>query len=127
MPSLSELLADVATVEVQWRTKVVVVNYLPGKVTGAWLAGWGARLKDVVGDDEFMPAHAEFLAEVVTGWDITGDDGQPLTVTAEAILGLPHGLARRIEAAMVADQRSGEAPGASPVGLGQARPPTGTG
>jgi hypothetical protein len=127
MPSLSELLADAATVEVKWRTRLVVVDYLPGKVTGAWLAAWGARLKGIAGDDEFMPAHAELLADVLTGWDITGDDKAPLPVTVEAVLRLPHGLARRIEAAIVADQQaSGEASGTSPVGLGGAKSRTGT-
>jgi hypothetical protein len=127
MPSLEGLLADLDSVEVKWRNEVFRIDYKPGQLTGERLAGWAAKLREISSDEEFMPAYAANLAEIIVGWDVTETaDGEPLPVTAAQLNRLPHALLREIERAIQAGQRPGESPGTSPVGLGQARSRTGT-
>jgi len=84
--SLRALLDDVASVDVPTPAGTLRVTYRPGRITLAL----ALRLQEGAAD---IPAS---LAELIAGWDLLGEDGQPLPVTAETIRALPLTLIQAI-------------------------------
>ncbi len=93
MPSLTEFAALTRTTSVEVDGIAVELTYRPHVLTTAFLLGMYERSME------------ELIGEVVTGWNLTGEDGAVIPLTAEGLGPVPapllHGLWRGIERAAV--------------------------
>jgi hypothetical protein len=91
--SLSKLSHGLATVTVEYDGDTVNVTYATGKVTPHYGASLEGR------------QIAEALPEIVTAWDVLGDDGQPLPCSIDVTRQLPVKFTNAVMAAIQEDQR----------------------
>jgi len=110
---LSALVADRRTLTVPFGDDALTLTYRPSAVN----ATQEARELAERAKGEHLKAQANSLAEIVTSWDVTDDDGKPLAPTAEVIGGLGLEVATRLMRAILADLLPNLATGpASPNG-----------
>jgi len=73
------------TVAVEFDGEIINITYTTGKLTPAV----EARLNDANENNRPASGVADELANIITGWDILGDDGEPVPITAELLHEFP--------------------------------------
>jgi hypothetical protein len=81
---LSAILADRRTLEIPFGEDVLIVVYAPSLVTPRNIS---VALDQE--DDNQSQAVVELLVTLIEEWDLTGDDGQPVAISAETLEILP--------------------------------------
>lgn len=82
---LADLTKATRTVVADYDGLTVNITYAPGKLTPAV----EARLNDANENNRPASGVADELANIITGWDILGDDGEPVPITAELLHEFP--------------------------------------
>lgn len=103
MPRLSALLKNQVTLVVPYRGTAIGITYKPEAVN----ADTQNAIHDRIAKGEIKPnqSDAAFLTEVLTTWDLTGDDDAPLQLNFQVINGLSTGLQLALITAIYDDQR----------------------
>jgi len=96
---LSALVSDRRTLTVPFGDDSLSLTYRPSSVN----ATQEARELAERAKGEHLKAQATSLAEIITSWDVLGDDGKPLAPTAEVIGGLGLEVTTRLMRAILAD------------------------
>lgn len=104
---LSDICKQRVEVKVPINGEELVVGYNPA----AYTPNKAAELDDAEGDD--ARSVAKLLSEVITDWDLIGDDGEPYPTTLEALCDVPNLLLGKVLTAIVADIRPDPTPGSS--------------
>jgi len=104
MPKLSDLLKNQVTVVVPYRGTEISITYKPESVTADRQAGLSKQIAD--GTLERHLLDAAYMSDVLTGWNLTGDDDAPLPITLETCRGLSTSLQMAIVNAIYDDQRN---------------------
>lgn len=110
---LSELSAKTRALTMEYAGEALIVEYYPARFTPAL----AARMQDVQDAPRPTVAFAEALAEVLAGWDIQGDDGEPLPTTTGWLLKMPMDLLSQVAEAVGADMRPKVTNGAPSNGI----------
>ena len=97
--SLSALTADRRTVRVPFGDDTLTLTYRPSAVN----AKQEARELEEREKGQHLMAQARSLAEIVESWDVLGDDGQPLPVSAEVLAGLGLDVTSKLTRAILDD------------------------
>lgn len=99
MPRLGDLYKGSATVTIEVGGEIVEVQYDPRKYTNKL----HVEIQKETGEDsnEYV---LELMERLLVGWNIEGDDGQPLPLSYDVLDSLPQGLVMRIARAVAADQ-----------------------
>lgn len=92
---LSELYAATKTISIEYAGCELKITYK----TGFWTCKQERLYFD--GGESFSIKNARIIAEHVTAWNITKDDGGPLPITLEVIEGLDVWLTNLIVDAMI--------------------------
>jgi porphobilinogen deaminase len=104
MPRLSELLRNQVTIVVPYRNTVLTVSYKPESVTAELRGKISERIfKGELRQDQY---DAAFLAEVLTTWDLTGDDDAPLPLTFEVVDARSSSMQGALARAVLEDQQN---------------------
>jgi len=82
---LAALTRATRTVPVDSEGLAVSLTYAPGKLTPAV----EARLNDANEHNRPASGVADELANIITGWDILGDDGKPVAISADQLHEFP--------------------------------------
>lgn len=96
---LTALTADRRTVRVAFGEDVLSVTYRPSAVNAVQEA---RELEDRAAG-RHLAAQANSLAEIISGWDLVDDDGQPLPPSAEVLAGLGLDVTARLTREILAD------------------------
>jgi hypothetical protein len=94
--TIAQLLADVEPVEVHFRGETVNAKYKPSVITPALFARINADTYD-------KDAIVDVLAQALVGWDLAGDDGQPVPITEPSLMELPTKFLRTVYRGILAD------------------------
>lgn len=85
MPSLSSITRpDPVAITVLFGGETVNVTFDRNAMTQRWMKQLQQGIKN-----EDVETAAKSLADLITDWDITNDDGTPLPTTADTLAGLP--------------------------------------
>lgn len=82
---LSQLRADMRSVTLDIEGESLTITYRPSAITPEA----EDQLRDLSGQARPGAALAELLANLIAGWDLFGDDEQPLPITPETLRRLP--------------------------------------
>lgn len=96
---LSALTADRRTLSVSFGDDSLTLTYRPSGVNAAQ----EARELEERAKGEHLKAQAKSLAEIITSWDVLGEDGKSVAPTAEVIGGLGLEVTTRLMRAILAD------------------------
>lgn len=96
---LSSLMADRRTVRVPFGDDTLTLTYRPSAVN----ATQEARELEQRAKGEHLKAQANSLAEIITEWDVLGEDGKPVAPTTEVIGWLGLEVTTRLMRAILAD------------------------
>ncbi len=108
MPKLSEMLADEATISFEYRGRNYTVSYKPESVTSKLRIDLRKQVAD--GELNAEDLDAAFIAKVVTGWNVTDDNDEPLPVNFENACERSNGLQMTIVSSIYDDQRNPQNP-----------------
>jgi hypothetical protein len=104
MPKLSDLLKNQVTLVVPYRGTEITITYKPESVTADRQAELQKRVAD--GQLERHLTDAAYMVDVLTGWDLNGDDDSPLLISLENCRRLSTSLQMAIVNAIYDDQRN---------------------
>jgi hypothetical protein len=102
---LSDLVAQQRWITVDISGVDIKVAYAPNRIT-LRRAEELSRLVDRVGSDDslsYAEEMARMVCDLVSEWDIAGDDGKPYPITVEALKDFPSNILTKISAAISAD------------------------
>ncbi|AZF90301.1 MAG: hypothetical protein BPHS0_15 [Phage 5P_3] len=102
---LSSLKKSLRTITMEWDDNTLNVTYRLGEVTPERADRLAAMFEESRAEDR---SNAEIWADilaVVESWDILGDDGNPLPVTAETLAQIPITILRGIAEEITEDAR----------------------
>jgi len=111
---VNELKSMSRTVKVEFFGESCDVTYALGAITTEMQDE--IRLATETGDESFLIAQ---FRHIVTGWDVLGEDGEPLPLTEEALRPLPIPFLASVLEQVVTDR--GNSPKGSNSGAGSAR------
>lgn len=104
MPRLSDLLKNQVHLVVPYRNTAITITYKPESVTSELRGRISDRInKGEIRQDQF---DAAFLADVLTGWDLTDDADATLPISFEVIDKRSSSLQGVLATAVLDDQRN---------------------
>lgn len=104
MPRLSDLLKNQATLVVPYRGTEITITYKPEALTAEQQAAIQKRVAD--GQLNHDDMDAAMVCDLVTSWNLTGDDDQPCPLTFEFVRARSKSLLMHLVQAMYDDQRN---------------------
>lgn len=107
--SIADLTRPTRTVTVDYDGNIVNLTYSPGRLTPAV----EARLNQANEQNRPASGVADELAKIIVSWDVTGDDGKPLAVTADLLHEFPTRFLLACVSAIGGDARPNVASAAS--------------
>lgn len=84
MVKLADLYKVQADTVIEWAGHEITISFHPGQVTAT-------SLGEVLDVESGRTSH-EWLAEMISGWNLTDDDGEELPITDESMQSLPYSL-----------------------------------
>lgn len=108
--TLSALLDNVVDLPLKLGDNDLLIKYRPGKMTQAMrnnlFRGAVAFVDDKEeGVDGAWRRYFEAIASVLVSWDVLGEDGKPLPITAQTLADLPLGFVEGIVGEVAKDSR----------------------
>jgi hypothetical protein len=100
---LSDLNSDRRTVEFDWEGNDVHIEYRPSAITPIF------QSKVVKMDTKDSMNIVDAVCTMLTGWDVLGDNGKPIEITAETLGSLPIEFVTRIVQIVFKDMKPGTA------------------
>lgn len=98
----SELAKGSRTVIVRWEGEECKVQYRPGANTAAFAIGLQEAMEESASGG--TKAIVESLANMLIGWDVLDDKGEPMPIEADDLMGYPVGFLSAILNAIAEDQ-----------------------
>lgn len=107
MPDLSALLANKRQLSVSFDNATIQITYRPGSTSIKRQAELQAEMQEIQNREDAMGMArktVEIFCEIVSGWDLT-DNGQPIPITVDAVIGLSDEVVNTIMGAISADKQ----------------------
>lgn len=100
--TLAHLIADTRTLSIPVGDDTLTVTYRPSGLTPAT----EGKLHELASAERAGGMLVTFLLDMLTGWDLLGEDGAPLPITDEVLSRLPLTFLARLVEALSGDVRA---------------------